>query len=161
MQTRHVVLTVLALSAAAAIALAFLGSKGDLPPTLADAYGNVASLASSASAAIAASRSNSDGADAGDAGDAGPVRVRRTTQAAPLSSAQLGAPLVHGKFVSDCGAPDAMKVIVKVTIKGGRAIAVAATTTPPDAPVASCVEKATRAMQWDVSPKTQSATVTY
>jgi hypothetical protein len=54
-----------------------------------------------------------------------------------------------------------MKVVVQVTVKMGRAVAVAATTDPSNAAVASCVEKATREMQWDVSPKTQHATVTY
>ncbi len=54
-----------------------------------------------------------------------------------------------------------MKVSVKVTVKMGRAVDVAATTDPPNTAVAACVEKATRGMQWDVSPKTQRATVTY
>ena len=158
MQTRHAILTLLGLSVVGVGALSLLGSKGKLPPALAQAYGTVASLASSAAEALSASPSPS--ADP-DAGDGGPARAPRTTQAAPLSSAQLGAPLVHGKFVSECGAPDDMKVVVKVTVKRGRAIAVAATTNPANAAVASCVEKATRAMQWDVSPKTQHATVTY
>jgi len=139
-------------------ALFYLGSRGRLPPALADAYETVASLASSASGAFSASRTASDGPDAGDAGT---VVVHRTTQAAPLSSAQLGAPLVHGVFVSKCGAPDDMKVVVKVAVKTGRAVGVSATTDPANPAVASCVEKAIREMQWDVSPKTQHLTVTY
>ncbi len=82
-------------------------------------------------------------------------------QTAPLSSAQLGAPLIHGTFVSACGAPDAMKVVVKATVKMGRAIDVTVKTDPPSSAVASCVERATRDMQWDVSPKTDHVTVTY
>jgi hypothetical protein len=135
-------------------ALFFLGSRGMLPPALADAYESVASLASSASGAFSASRTASDAPDAGSA-------ARRLTQAAPLSSAQLGAPLVHGRFVSECGATDDMKVIAKVTVKTGRAVGASATTDPPNPAVASCVEKAIREMQWDVSPKTQHLTVTY
>ena len=54
-----------------------------------------------------------------------------------------------------------MKVIVKVTVKMGRPVGVAVTTDPPNAAVASCVEKATREKQWDSSPKSQSATVTF
>ena len=158
MRARHVVLTLFALAVVGVGALAFLGSRGSLPPALAEAYGTVASLASSASEAFSASRSSADGPDAGDAG---PTPVHRTTQAAPLSSAQLAAPLVHGKFVSECGAPDDMKVVVKVTVKLGHAVTVAATTDPANAAVASCVEKATREMQWDASPKTQRATATY
>ncbi len=157
MRTRHVVFTLIAIAALGVAALAFFGSRGNLPPELAGAYGTVASLASSASDAFNASRSAPEGADAGDAG---PVAVRKT-QTAPLSSAQLGAPLVHGKFVTDCGAPDNMKVIVKVSVKMGHAVAVDVKTDPANAAVSSCVEKATREKQWDVSPKTQSATVTY
>jgi hypothetical protein len=82
-------------------------------------------------------------------------------QTAPLSSAQLGAPLVHGTFVSACGAPDDMKVVVDVTVKMGRAVQVTVKTQPPNPTVASCVDRATRDLQWDVSPKTDHATVTY
>jgi hypothetical protein len=157
MQTRHAALALLVLSAVGVGALTFLGSRGSLPPALADAYDTVASLASSASNSFSALRTPPDRPDAGDAGSA----VHRTTQAAPLSSAQLGAPLVHGRFVTECGAPEDMKVVVKVTVKTGRAVAVVATTDPPNPAVASCVEKATRDLQWDVSPKTQHLTVTY
>ena len=54
-----------------------------------------------------------------------------------------------------------MKVVVKVAVKTGRAVGVSATTDPANPAVASCVEKALREMQWDVSPKTQHLTVTY
>ncbi len=158
MQKRHAVLSLLALCLTGAAALAFLGSRGSLPPPLAEAYETALSLASSASQAFAAPRT-AEGAP--DAGDAGAAPARRTTQTAPLSSAQLGAPLIHGRFVTECGAPDDMKVSVKVTVKMGRAVDVAVTTDPANPAVASCVDKATRGMQWDVSPKTQRATVTY
>jgi len=99
---------------------------------------------------------------ASDAG--GPIRdagviVRRQT--APLSSAQLGAPLVHGTFVTPCGAPDDMKVTVKVSVKMGRAVDVTAETHPPNPVVESCLERKVRELQWDVSPKTDRVTVTY
>jgi hypothetical protein len=157
MQTRHAVLTLLALAAAGAGALAFLGSRGALPGPLGDAYDTVASFAASASDPLSAQRTAAVGPDAGDGGS---PSIRKT-QSAPLSSAQLGAPLVHGKFVTDCGAPDDMKVVVKVTVKMGRAVAVAVTTDPTNSGIASCVEKATREKQWDISPKTQHATVSY
>jgi hypothetical protein len=54
-----------------------------------------------------------------------------------------------------------MKVVVKATVKMGRAIDVTVRTDPPNSAVASCVERATRDMQWDVSPKTDHVTVTY
>ncbi|HTB74603.1 MAG TPA: hypothetical protein VK762_15245 [Polyangiaceae bacterium] len=158
MQTRHAILMLVLLCVLGASVFAFLGSRGTLPEPLGDAYGTVVALASSASDVFSAPRT---AAESPDAGDGGSLAARRTTQAAPLSSAQLGAPLVHGKFVTECGAPDDMKVVVKVTVKGGRAIAVDVTTDPPSAAVASCVEKATRSKEWDVSPKTQHATVTY
>lgn len=82
-------------------------------------------------------------------------------QTAPLSSAQLGAPLVHGTFVGPCGAPDNMKVVVNVAVKMGHAVKVTVTTLPPDPTVASCVERAVRDLQWDISPKTDHVTVTY
>jgi hypothetical protein len=50
---------------------------------------------------------------------------------------------------------------VKVTVKMGRPVDVTVKTDPANGAVASCVQKATREMQWDVSPKTQHATVTY
>jgi len=96
-------------------------------------------------------------ADAG-AKDAG-VIVHR--QAAPLSSAQLGAPLVHGKFVSACGAPDDMKVVVHLDVKKGRASKIAVKTEPASSAVASCIERAIRDLQWDVSPQVGHVTVTY
>jgi hypothetical protein len=54
-----------------------------------------------------------------------------------------------------------MKVVVKVTVKMGRPIDVSVKSDPANSAVASCVERATREMQWDVSPRTQHATVTY
>lgn len=165
MQTRRLILTILAFSALGLGALAFLGARGRLPPRLASAYGTVAAIASSASEEfsppLASSFSPEGGPTPVSSMDGGSGNVRRTTQTAPLSSAQLGAPLVQGKFVSDCGAPDDMKVVVKVAVKMGRPVGVAVKTDPPNGAVASCVEKATREMQWDVSPKTQHATVTY
>jgi hypothetical protein len=82
-------------------------------------------------------------------------------QAGPLSSAQLGAPLIHGTFVSACGAPDNMRVVLNVAVKLGRVVDVHATTSPPNPVVESCIERAARDLQWDVSPKAGRVTVTY
>jgi hypothetical protein len=90
--------------------------------------------------------------------DGGPPRKPR---AAPLSSAELGAPLVHGTFVTACGAPQDMKVVVKVTVKLGRAVDVAVTTDPPDPVIAACIDKATRDLQWEPTRKTDHVTVRY
>jgi hypothetical protein len=82
-------------------------------------------------------------------------------QTTPLSSAQLGAPLVHGTFVSVCGAPATTKVKARVTVKMGRAVAVKVTTDPPDAAIAACVEKAIRDLAWERSVRSGTVTVTY
>jgi hypothetical protein len=156
-RARTVVLLLLVPAIAGAAALAYFGMKRQLPPTLADAYGHVATLASAASAGLSAP----DSTGTPDAGDAGAPEPRPVTQAAPLSSAQLSAPLVHGAYVSACGAPSEMKVVAKVTVKKGHAVAVTVTTQPPNASVATCVQKAVREKQWDISPATQHATVTY
>jgi hypothetical protein len=155
MRTRSLILLLLSAALLGVGALSYFGSRGKLPPSLASAYGTVAAIASSASQALSAEP------DPPEVPEAGPPPAPRVTQAAPLSSTQLSAPLVHGRFVSDCGAPETMKVVVKVTVKKGRAIGAKATTTPPDATVSGCVEKAIRAMPWDISPSTQHLTVTY
>jgi hypothetical protein len=126
-------------------------------PLLSRAWGTVASSvgASPLLPEERSSQATDTGAPSGDAG------VPWHRQATPLSSAQLGAPLVHGTFVAACGAPDDMKIVVNVTVKMGRAVGVAVETNPPNPGVASCVEQATRDLQWDVSPKTDHVTVTY
>jgi hypothetical protein len=91
------------------------------------------------------------------AADAG--RSKRST--ASLSSAQLGAPLVNSSFITACGAPDDMKVVLNVAVKMGHAVQVDVKTDPPDSTVAACVDKAVHEMTWDVSPKTKHLTVTY
>jgi hypothetical protein len=96
-------------------------------------------------------------ADGGSRGDAATVHRQR----APLSSAQLSAPLVHAPFVSACGAPDEMKVVAEVTVKMGHATAVTVKSYPSDPVVSACVERAIRDLQWDVSPKAERVTVTY
>ncbi len=130
-------------------------------PLLLQAWGTIGTIASSVSASLSSSAPPPPSVTS-DAGvprhDGGTVAHR---QAGPLSSAQLGAPLVHGPFVSACGAPDDMKIVVNVTVKMGRAVDVAVKTAPPSGAVASCVERAMRDLQWDVSPKTDHVTVTY
>ncbi len=87
--------------------------------------------------------------------------VKFVQQAAPLSSAQLSAPLVHGAFVGACGAPDDMKVALDLAVRKGRAVEVKVKTTPPNPAVATCIERAARDLRWDVSPHTGRVTVTY
>jgi hypothetical protein len=78
-----------------------------------------------------------------------------------LTNGQLAAPLMHAGFVSGCGAPDDMKVTVRVAVKMGRAVGVTVTTNPPSAGVASCIDGAVRRIQWPQSAKTDFVTTTY
>jgi eukaryotic-like serine/threonine-protein kinase len=83
-------------------------------------------------------------------------------QGAPdLTDGQLSAPLRHASFVVSCGAPDSMKVTVRVAVKMGRAVGVTVSTNPPGPGVASCIDRAVRGLQWAVSPKTDFVTTNY
>jgi hypothetical protein len=98
-------------------------------------------------------------------GDAGPADAGADAavkaQAAPLSSAQLSAPLYHATFIAGCGAPADMKVVLTATVKLGRAVDVKATTDPPDPTIEVCIENAARDLRWDASKKTDKVTVRY
>ena len=134
-----------------------LGSATGRLPFVTRAWGPLtSSVADWASSALAPAPPAD--ASAGSSTDASAAPRR---QASPLSSAQLGAPLVHGTFVAACGAPDDMKVTVNATVKMGRAASVGVTTQPPNPVVASCIERAIRDLQWDISPKSDHVTVTY
>ena len=65
-----------------------------------------------------------------------------------LTDAQLAAPLRHASFIGGCGAPDDMKVSVRVAVKMGHAVGVTVTTTPPSAGVAACIDRSVRSLQW-------------
>ena len=47
-----------------------------------------------------------------------------------LTNAQLAAPLRHASFITGCGAPDDMKVTVRVAVKMGHAVGVTVSTNP-------------------------------
>jgi hypothetical protein len=153
---RAIVVTVFVLLVAGAIGLAATGKLPVFKRTVATI---ASSVASSVSAVTAPDDASSQGADAGPDATGSNVVVHR--QAGPLSSAQLGAPLVHGAFVVACGAPDDMKVVVKAAVRMGHAVHVTVKTEPPNPTVASCVERATHDLRWDISPKTGRVTVTY
>ena len=129
--------------------------SGRAPAPIAKTLHEVASSVASSAAAVAAYEPT----DAPDASpDASEVWPR---QNGPLSNTQLGAPLVHGTFVSECGAPDSMHVTIKVGVKFGRATSVDVKTTPPDRTIAACIDRAVHDKHWDVSPKSGHVTVTY
>jgi len=76
-----------------------------------------------------------------------------------LTNAQITGPMRNGSFVGECGAPDAMKVTVKVAIKNGRPAGVSVYA--PDADIAGCVDRYVRTFSWPSSPKMDSFTTTY
>jgi hypothetical protein len=130
--------------------------SGRAPAPLAKTLHEVASSVASSAAAVASAYEPTDPPDAAaDASEAWP------RQNGPLSNTQLGAPLVHGTFVTECGAPDNMHVTIKVNVKFGRATSVDVKTTPPDKTVAACIDRAIRDKHWDESPKPGHVQVTY
>lgn len=78
-----------------------------------------------------------------------------------LTDAQLSAPLKNAAFISGCGAPDSMKVTVRVAVKNGRAYGVTVTTNPPNPTVAACVDRHVRGLGWPTNPKMDTLTTTY
>ncbi|HEY8072922.1 MAG TPA: hypothetical protein VIF62_02400, partial [Labilithrix sp.] len=78
-----------------------------------------------------------------------------------LTNAQLHGPMANGGFISACGAPNDMKVTVRVAVKGGRAVGVSVSTNPSNPAVASCVDHHVRSLSWPPSPKLDSFTTVY
>jgi hypothetical protein len=77
-----------------------------------------------------------------------------------LTNAQLAAPM--GRLnVGACGAPDDMKVTVRVAVKMGRAVGVSVYTNPPNASVAACIDRTVRGFSWPPHPKMDSFTTVY
>lgn len=78
-----------------------------------------------------------------------------------LTDAQLGAPMRNASFISGCGAPDSMKVTVRVAVQNGRAVGVSVYPNPPNAAVAQCVDRHVRALGWPPNAKMDFFTTTY
>lgn len=78
-----------------------------------------------------------------------------------LTDVQLTGPMHNGAFVGECGAPDSMKVTVKVATKMGRAAGVSVSTSPPDPDIAGCIDRYVRTFSWPSSGKMDSFTTTY
>jgi eukaryotic-like serine/threonine-protein kinase len=89
------------------------------------------------------------------------ITMGQGSGAADLTDAQLSAPLRHSSFVVSCGAPDDMKVTVRVAVRMGRAIGVTVTTAPSHGGVAGCIDRAVRGLRWAESAKTDFVTTNY
>jgi hypothetical protein len=78
-----------------------------------------------------------------------------------LTNAQLAGPLRHAAFVTGCGAPDDMKVQVRVAVRQGVPVGVTVQTTPPNNGIAGCIDRAVRGLRWPANPKTDFVTTNY
>ena len=78
-----------------------------------------------------------------------------------LTDSQLGAPMRNASFISGCGAPESMKVTVRVAVQNGRAAGVSVYPNPPNPAVASCVDRHVRALGWPPNAKMDFFTTTY
>ncbi len=78
-----------------------------------------------------------------------------------LTDAQLGAPMRNASFISGCGAPESMKVTVRVAVQNGRAVGVSVYPNPPNPAVSSCVDRHVRALGWPPNAKMDFFTTTY
>jgi hypothetical protein len=87
--------------------------------------------------------------------------VMGQSQTPDLTNAQLAAPLRAVGFISACGAPDDMKLTVRVAVKMGKAVGVTVSTNPPSPGVAACVDRHVRGLVWPVSEKADFVTVNY
>jgi hypothetical protein len=99
--------------------------------------------------------------EAAIAGSHQDVTIGGAAGAPDLTDAQLGGPMRNGLFLSTCGAPNSMHVTVKVAVRSGRAVGVSVYTTPPDAHIAGCVDRAVRNLAWPVSGKMDSFVTNY
>ncbi|MGD0678982.1 MAG: hypothetical protein ABSC94_26555 [Polyangiaceae bacterium] len=89
------------------------------------------------------------------------VNIGEAAGGPDLTNAQLGAPLRHASFVVSCGAPDDMKVQVRVAVRMGSPVGVTVVTTPPNASIAGCIDRAVRGLRWPANGKTDFVTTNY
>jgi hypothetical protein len=78
-----------------------------------------------------------------------------------LTDGQLSAPMRNASFISGCGAPESMKVTVRVAVQNGRAVGVSVYPNPPNPGVSSCVDRHVRALGWPPNAKMDFFTTTY
>ncbi|HRG99163.1 MAG TPA: hypothetical protein PLR99_23095 [Polyangiaceae bacterium] len=70
-----------------------------------------------------------------------------------LSDSDLAAPLNDPAFLTSCGVVESTVVVVKVAVRGGKALGVTVATSPPSASLSSCLDKAVRQLTWPPSAK--------
>jgi hypothetical protein len=94
---------------------------------------------------------------------ANPQEVHAGEKSGPdLTDEQLSAPMkAVGQFLVNCGAPDDMKLVIKVAVKLGKPVGVTVETDPPNSGIASCLDRAVRGLRWPSNPKLDSFTSRY
>lgn len=90
-----------------------------------------------------------------------PEDLNATKSAPELTDHQLSSPMASGGPVSECNTPDDTKVVVKVAVVDGKAAGVTVLTKPENPEVASCIDKAVRALTWPASAKRFAFTTSY
>jgi len=78
-----------------------------------------------------------------------------------LTQSELAAPLATAPFISDCGAPDDMKVVVHAAVRAGKAVGVTVRTEPSNRNVGSCIDRAVRRLRWKANARTDFVTTSY
>jgi hypothetical protein len=126
------------------------------------AGGGVAGVGSSGGAASAPAGASGAGGSFESALESSNDEMTMGQSGAPdLTKAQLAGPLGRVSFISACGAPDDMRVIVQVAVQNGRAVGVTVSTNPPNPSVAGCVAAQVRSLSWPSNPKRDFVTMTY
>jgi hypothetical protein len=86
----------------------------------------------------------------------------RHAATADLTNEQLSAPMASvASSLQGCGAPDDMKITIKVAVKLGKAAGVTVETDPRSDAVAVCVDRLVRGLRWPSSPKLDSFVTRY
>jgi hypothetical protein len=89
------------------------------------------------------------------------INMGQAASGPDLTDSQLGGPMRNASFLNSCGAPESMKVTVRIAIRMGRAVGVSVYTNPANQGVAACVDRAVRGLAWPVNGKMDSFTTTY
>jgi hypothetical protein len=78
-----------------------------------------------------------------------------------LSDDEVAAPMQSGTYIQACGAPDEMKVTIRVAVRDGHALGVSVTTDPDDQAIAECIDNGVRALTWPVSHRRETMTTRF
>ncbi|MBK6465416.1 MAG: hypothetical protein IPF92_31100 [Myxococcales bacterium] len=80
-----------------------------------------------------------------------PEDINAVASEPELSDATLGGPLNDPALLASCGVVESTIVVVKVAVRGGKALGVTVATSPPSAALSSCLDKAVRQLTWPSS----------